>query len=152
MEGLMAKITVSSEITAISESGAPIGDPEITGEQALGELTVDGERVTVKYRTHDESGAQILSTLSISGATVTLDRQAGVCTHMVFEQGVTHTAIYSVGAYSFDVTVTARRVRGTLGAEGGRIDLYYDMCFGSDQRSVRMRIDVLTKNKARSGL
>lgn len=133
------KIEVVSEITDITDTGAPSGDAEMTRESADAFLHLFDEGMLITYSTVSD-GDKTVTDVEIKDGAVTVKRRGAVTCDFVFEEGVAHTSVYSVGPYAFDAIVTARRVRQGIDREGGRLDLYYGMNIGGAEKSVRMKI------------
>jgi uncharacterized beta-barrel protein YwiB (DUF1934 family) len=74
--------------------------------------------------------------------TVTVKRRGAIESEMVFSQGTSHSSVYEVPPYKFDVTVMARKIRNSLGRGGGILDMFYNMEIGGAVKSARMKITV----------
>ncbi len=133
------KIEVTSEITELDVSGNPEGKPEQTRECSSAFLHLSDEGMLITYISESEDG-KTSTDIEIESGRVTVKRRGDVKSCFVFEEGVTHTSLYSVGAYSFDASISTRRIRQGIDDGGGTLDLYYTMTIGGAGKSVRMRI------------
>ena len=66
---------------------------------------------------------------------------------MHFADGVVHKSEYSVPPYTFDTVITTKKVRNNLTRAGGRLDLYYEMNIGGQDKKVRMKIECTPINQ-----
>ncbi len=132
------KIEVTSEICDISERGIS-SDPEITRESAEAFLHLTDEGMLITYSVISE-GDKTLTDIEIIDKKVTVKRRGGVVCDFVFEEGRAHSSLYSVGPYSFDAVITARKIRQDIGKEGGTLRLFYGMNIGGAEKSVIMKI------------
>ena len=123
------KIKVVSEITNLSPSGAPEGEPEISEERAEAFLHFSDGELLISYRT-DSEGGEVTTDITVRDGRVLVVRRGAVGCDFLFEEGKEHRSVCSVGPYSFDASVMARRIRLGIGEYGGRIDLYYGMNIG----------------------
>ncbi len=126
------------------EGGIPDGEPEISIFTADGRLTVSDGALTLAYRETGE-GYVTLCELSVRPEGVMLSRrEAVVCDILFSEEEECHT-VYSVPPYKFDMTVVTKRIRNSLTAEGGTLQLVYGMNLGGQDKSVNMKITVRAK-------
>ncbi len=135
------RIKVASEITELTASGAPSGTPEITHENAGAFLHLNDGGMLITYM-QESDGVATSSDIEINGGAVLVRRSGGVTSSFLFEEGVSHKSLYSVGPYSFDAEIKTRRIRQGIGENGGRLDLYYTMTIGGADKSVRMSIEL----------
>ncbi|MBQ8528114.1 MAG: DUF1934 domain-containing protein [Clostridia bacterium] len=131
-------IKIESLIDELDSSGLTMGEPERTESAAVGYLRF-GEDATLTYTESGEYGS-VVTELWASGDTVTVKRTGAIVSELRFTEGLTHTSLYEVPPYKFDVSVKARRVRVDLKSEGGVVDVLYDMDIGGARKAVRMKI------------
>jgi len=134
------KFTVSSVIENLTPAGLPDGEPERTSLTAEGFYKINGDAYEITY-TEMTEGGKVISTIIIDGKGVRVIRRGAVDSEMVFIEGESHSSVYTVSPYSFDTTVSCRKIRSALGKDGGRLDIFYGMNIGGADKSVRMRID-----------
>ena len=134
------KFTVSSVIENLTPAGLPDGEPERTSLTAEGFYKINGDAYEITY-TEMTEGGKVISTIIIDGKGVRVIRRGAVDSEMVFIEGESHSSVYTVSPYSFDTTVSCRKIRSTLGKDGGRLDIFYGMNIGGADKSVRMRIE-----------
>ena len=132
-------LTVRSVIENLTERGTSDGEPEITEIKVFGKISASSGGVTVKYREEAEGAATDTEILIKDGA-VTVTRRGSIESEMRFQEGLTHTSLYSIPPYSFDTTVKTRRIRCAMTEDGGRLDIYYDMRIGGADKSVSMTV------------
>ncbi len=58
---------------------------------------------------------------------ITLLRIGSISSEMVFEQGKRHLSLYSTPYGNMEIGVMARKLNSTLDAEGGKIEIDYDI-------------------------
>lgn len=139
-----ADVKVRSVIDNLDSAGLAEGDSEITESSAVGYLHVlDG--VTLITYVEESEGSRVTTEVKCSGESVRVVRHGSIESDMELTVGSTHESLYAVGPYKFDVAVSAKKIRNSLGADGGRLDLIYDMKIGGAQKSVRMKIEVGVK-------
>ena len=135
-----AKITVNSVIDNLTDSGLPDGDPEINI------FTVDGiynhvNGVTEILYTEKNEESITVCTLRIENGDVALSRRGAVECRIMFAEGATCNTLYKVPPYSFDMSVTTLKIRNSLSASGGELQLIYNMNIGGQDKKVRMKIN-----------
>lgn len=134
------EVTVRSVIDNL-EGGLPVGDPEITVITARGSLTAEGEALSLKYR--ETEGEQYTDCeLRLYSHGISLSRRGAVVCDLLFSEGEECSTVYSVPPYKFDMTVLAKRIRGSITDGGGELSLLYSMNIGGQDKSVRMKIAV----------
>ncbi len=133
------KIKIDSSIENLGSAGLPEGEVEKSTEEAFGLYDYLGGDATLTYTVENESG-KTGSQIICSGGGVIVKRFGAIESRLVFEEGKSHSSLYSVPPYRFDATVRAKRVRLSLNEDGGSIDLLYNMNIGGAEKSARMKI------------
>ena len=133
------KIKIESTIENLSAAGLPEGDAERTSSICDGFYRFSDGEISLTYAEENEGG-RAESEIIFKDGGVTVYRKGAIESELYFKEGESHSSIYSVPPYKFDATVTARRVRVNLDAEGGTIDLLYNMKIGGAEKSTRMKI------------
>ena len=141
-----AEIRIVSVIENLSPSGIPEGEAERAESSATGYLHLTDGATFVTY-TEMTDGGKIVSEVRSEADTVKVIRRGAIESEMHFREGTSHSSVYSVGPYSFDAEVSTRRIRRELSAEGGRIELFYNMRIGGADKSARMKIWISTDSK-----
>lgn len=134
------KFIISSVIENLTPEGLSDGEPERTAITADGFYKINGDTYEISY-TENTEGGKVVSTIVASKEEVRVMRRGAVDSEMVFREGESHTSVYTVSPYSFDTTVSCRKIRFGLTKDGGRVDIFYGMNIGGAKKSVRMRID-----------
>lgn len=134
------KIYIRSTVEELGESGLAESS-ESSEEKLLGSLWAVDEALTLSYKGSTEGG-EVLSEIIICGGSVAVRRRGAISSELIFTEGVEHSSLYSVGQYSFDASVTAKRIRNSLTPEGGSLGLIYEMTVGGAKKRVNMRIEV----------
>lgn len=68
----------------------------------------------------------VTTTFRIEGDTITLNRDGGLTSQMIFQEGQFHESLYQTEfGFTMMITVCASRVRWDITCDGGRIDLTY---------------------------
>ena len=134
------KFTVSSVIENLLPSGLVDGAPERTVIKPDGFLKVCDGEYNISYSEATEGG-RVVTDIVISEKSVRVKRAGAVESDMYFEEGVSHSSLYSVPPYSFDAVVTTRKIRNSMTRDGGRVDIFYTMKIGGADKNVRMKIE-----------
>ena len=139
-----ADLTVHSVIDNLNDAGLPDGDPEINIFTTDGYVMANGECAEIKY---DEKDHEYIThcSLKIEGGQVALSRKGAVDCDILFKEGLTHSCIYRVPPYAFDMTVLTAKIRNSLTESGGELQLIYSMNIGGQEKKVRMKIKAVTK-------
>lgn len=87
-------------------------------------------------------GDETETDISVNDGEITVARRGGVTSKIVFREGFAHSSLYSLGTYSFDMSVTTRGVRVALGENGGRLDILYKMTVGGAEKDVRFSVRI----------
>jgi len=82
----------------------------------------------IRYEESELTGlAGVTTTFRVEQGKIILRRSGALSSEMVFQQGVSHTSLYQMEFGAFMITVCASRIFAHLGAQGGSIDLIYDI-------------------------
>ena len=105
-------------------------DGKTTDEMELvteGRLTANSAGgYTVSYEESEITGLEGTTTvLRVEGPRVTLLREGTVNSQMVFEEGRRHLSMYETPYGSLSVGVNTRRMKNTLGENGGDLEIDY---------------------------
>lgn len=136
------KIKIESSIENLDFSGLPDGDVERNVSEADGFYRFSEDEITLTYAEENEGG-RAESEIIYKNGYVVVKRRGAIESELRFEEGVSHSSIYSVPPYKFDATVSAKRVRVGLTPDGGKIDLLYSMKIGGAEKNARMKIWIL---------
>ena len=136
-------IKVSSVIEEVDDAGIVVGEQERTETKATGYLHVfeDGKYLF----TYSESGegGTVTTEICAVGRRVTVKRNGSIESCMEFEEGKSHSSVYSIPPYRFDALIRTKRVNLDLSEHKSKIELYYNMEIGGAVRSARMKIWIL---------
>ena len=136
-----AKISVSSTIENLTDTGVTDGAPEVTEARYDGFYKISDGEFLITYR-EDSEGQSVISDITVREGAVTVKRTGSVHSEIDFTEKAEHKSLYEVKPYAFDMTVFTRKIRSSLTKDGGRLDIYYDMTIGGAQKKVKMRIEV----------
>lgn len=68
----------------------------------------------------------VTTTFRIEGDKITLNRDGGLASQMIFQEGVFHESLYQTEfGFAMMITVCASRVKWDITQDGGQIDLTY---------------------------
>jgi len=140
-EKIQVKIKIYSLIDNLDDSGLTVGDSEISESVYDGFFEACADAAAIEYEERADDGNTVSCTVKAEGERVYVRRFGAVDTEMIFEQGLAHTSLYKVSPFSFDMTVTARKIRGTLSL-GSTLELIYSMEIGGAKKDCRMKITV----------
>lgn len=136
---IKVKIKIESIIENLDAQGNAEGDTEKNESKCFGQYSYSEDCTTLSYTERGEGG-EVSSLITVSDDGVTVKRCGAIVSEMKFKEGVSHSSLYSIPPYSFDATVTARKIRLALNEDGGSLDLFYNMKIGGAEKSARMRI------------
>lgn len=134
------KIIISSAVEELDSSGLAESS-EKSENRALGILDAEDGVLTLSYKENTDGG-EVSSEVIVCGSEVVVRRSGALTSEFIFAEGREHSSLYSVGPYSFDATVTAKKIRNSLTAEGGALSLLYEMEVGGAKKRVKMKIEV----------
>ena len=133
-------LKIESVIENLDPAGLPDGEAERNQSLAEGYLKyTEGGEAILMYREESEGGAAD-SEITVKDGAVTVKRMGAIESTLYFKEGETHNSVYSVPPYKFDASVYTKRVRLDLTADGGKIDLFYNMKIGGAEKNARMKI------------
>mgnify|MGYP002870011752 CR=1 FL=1 len=91
-----------------------------------GTMERKGDTVYLRYDESEMTGMEgTTTTFAVTQDCVTLTRTGAVESEMLFEKGKQHVSLYDMGFGAMTIGVRARRLRNSLGPEGGRLELSY---------------------------
>ena len=92
--------------------------------------------------TEEVEGRRVHTTLTyrMNAGRVHLKKRGATKCEMIFEEGYTHTSVYEMSPYKFDMVVEGQKVKASLGEEGGEISLTYLRTIGGDTAKVVLQI------------
>ncbi len=134
------RFKISSTIENLDENGLVFGESEKTEISPVGTYIYTEEECRISYEESGEGG-EVKTDIFVTGELVKVIRRGAVKSEMHFSEGKTHASLYEVTPYSFDTTVYTKKIRNTLTKTGGRLDIFYTMTIGGQQKVVRMRIE-----------
>ena len=129
---------VRSRIDNLDESGL-VEEGEELAVESRGFLRASEDELLLTY-TEGEGENKVFCQVAVRGDAVCVNRRGATDSVMHLEVGKKHTSIYKVPPYSFDMEVEARKIRNSMTLQGGRLDLFYDMCIGGQKKRVRLSV------------
>ena len=135
------KFKISSYIENLDSSGIPEGEVEKTEICPVGIFRAEGGSLLLSY-TEKSEGGEIFSEIAVESGTVTVCRSGAIVSEMRFREGESHRSLYQIPPYSFDTVIYTKKIRNTLSENGGRLDIFYTMSIGGQDKNVRMKIEV----------
>ena len=136
-----AKINVFSVIENLTDNGPADAEAEKNEGLFMGYLHVFDSSVLITY-TETQEGASVTSEIKYEDGKVRVVRRGAIVSDMLFSEGDTHSSVYTVVPYSFDASVTTRKIRCDIGADGGKLNILYSMRIGGADKRCRMTITV----------
>ena len=109
------------------------GTQKIAGEETQtvqivtdGTMRREGETVYLSYEESEMTGMEgTTTTFAVGKDNVILTRTGAIQSRMVFETVKKNVGLYDLGFGALTIGVKARRMKSTLGPEGGRLELSY---------------------------
>lgn len=122
------------------------GEAESIKYSLSAEYGYSGENAEIRYRENTDQG--IISTvITVRGGAVRVVRTGDVNSDIILSEGLEHKSVYSVGAFAFDMSVTAKKIRSGLCESGGRLDILYKMTVGGAEKDVHFGIRIGVDSK-----
>lgn len=91
-----------------------------------GTMKQEGDMVYLSYEESEMTGMEgTTTTFAVGKDNVILTRTGTVQSKMVFEKGKKNVGLYDMGYGALTIGVKARRMKSTLGPNGGRLELSY---------------------------
>ncbi len=143
---IKVKVKIESIIENLDSAGLLDGDAEKSISETEGTYRYNNGEAFLNFSEESEGG-RVRTEIKCLGGSVTVRRDGAIESYMHFFEGESHHSIYTISPYQFDATVTARRVRIDLGADGGHIDLLYNMKIGGADKNARMKIWISQASK-----
>lgn len=103
-------------------------EPDVIELVTEGEMTQRDGGWDLRYEESDLTGLSgVTTTFRIEKEKITLSRTGKLNSQMVFQEGVAHDSLYQVEFGALMITVCASKVTYDLTAEGGTVDLVYNI-------------------------
>ena len=96
---------------------------------------------TIKYMQKTEGG-DYTTLITVKDGKMTLLREGAIAGVMEFSEGALTKTVYSVVPYSFDAEIETKRLRCSLTALGGTLELLYLLTVGGAKKRMRLSITV----------
>lgn len=91
-----------------------------------GTMKRDGDTLYLSYEESEMTGMEgTTTTFEVGTDNVVLTRTGAVQSRMVFEKGKKNVSLYDVGFGVLTIGVKARRLKNSLGPDGGRLEISY---------------------------
>lgn len=101
-------------------------EPDFIELVSAGTLEQTEEGYTIAYQESELTGLEGTTTvLRVSDGQVTLLRQGGVNSLMVFEEGRQHVSVYETPEGTLAISINTQRLRSALDDQGGDIEIQY---------------------------
>ena len=117
------------------------GEDEVISFVTRGELSRSLDALTISYDELTESGVAHC-TIVASTDKITVKRHGAIESTLVFREGLTHSSVYSLGGFAFDMTVRTKKIKNELDGHGGRLAIHYDMTVGGADKEVRFSVRI----------
>ena len=148
------KITPAEEDSILDcvENALPESD-EVGAEEFFTEAVMDVSpdgRITLRYEESELSGMEGTTTELIftkdEPTLVTLRRTGTVRCALVMEEHRQHSGVYETPVMPLDLTVITHSLRNTVTEDGGILDAYYSLRFGTITTTrTRLRVEVTVR-------
>ena len=98
-----------------------------------------GGLMRLSYEETSEGGP-IKSDITIADGHVRVRRTGAIESDFMFAEGEVTKSLYKIPPYSFDTSITTKKIRNNLTRSGGKLTIIYDMNVGGADKNVRMTI------------
>lgn len=139
-------IKISSVIENLDECGLT-EDTERDGVTARGVFEYRATGCVLEYD-EERDGSKVHSALTVTGGKVTLKKTGDINCAFTFISGEETSAIYSTGAFSFDVKITTKRFNYDATPDACAIRLIYSMNIGGQEKKVNLALRATPAAKA----
>ena len=134
------EIKIHSVIDNLDDLGTPDSDPEINITTLKGTADISDGTGTLKY-TEENEGQKIYTDITVlPDGRVELKRRGALVSDMIFSENEATKTIYEIPPYKFDMLIETKKIRNSLSAGGGELQLIYSMEVGGSRKNARMKI------------
>ena len=124
-------------------------EAEVFFTEAVMDVSADG-RITIRYEESELSGMEGTTTELIFSknepSLVTLRRTGTVRCAIVMEEHRQHSGVYQTPVMPLDLTVTTHSLTNTITEDGGVLDAYYSIRFGTVTTTrTRLKVEVTVR-------
>lgn len=134
-------LKITSKIDNFDEAGKPDGSPEISESSHSGAMKISLGSISLSYRENTEGGSVFSDILIHESGAVTVRRSGAIDSTMHFDENEEYNTVYSLPPYKFDMSVKTKKIKNSISALGGRLEIYYDMNIGGAEKQVYMKIE-----------
>lgn len=132
---------ISSHIENLNDAGFCEGDVEKSALAYSGFFKIEENCFIISYKEKNEGG-QTMSELTVFPDKVLLKKRGAVCSDIQFCENESHSSIYEVVPFRFDMTVVTKKIRNNLTKDGGTLDIHYEMNIGGQNKRLRLKIEI----------
>lgn len=126
-----------------------------TGKESMtqrteGRLCREGEGWSLTYREGEDSGlGRTRTTLRLEGGQMTLTRSGELTSHMVFQEGQSHTSLYETPYGKLPMTIRTLSLKSDLSRRGGTVSVQYQIQLGGGPAGeTRLRLTIKAKENS----
>ena len=135
------KIKITSVIENLDQNGLTEGEPEKTETTSDGFYKIAEDSYLIMY-SEQTDGGRVVSDIEIRDNFVSVKRRGGLESNLLFTEGESHKSLYTIPPYSFDVEIITKKIRNNLTRDGGRLDIFYTMKIGGQDKNIKMKIEI----------
>ena len=132
-------LKIKSYIDNVDEDGRV--DREESESTHKAALKISCGETSLSYREATESGSVFSDILVHESGAVTVRRTGAIDSTLHFDENEEFNTVYSLPPYKFDMTVKTEKIKNTLSALGGLIEIKYEMSVGGAKKRVLMQIE-----------
>lgn len=141
------EIKIHSIIENLDDAGLATENVERENTTARGSFDYRLTGGTLEYD-EESGGAKVHSILEVSGGRATLTKTGDINCKFSFISGEDTTALYTTGAFSFDVKINTKRLKYDATPASCSIRLIYSMNIGGQEKRVNLLLEALPVYKA----
>lgn len=120
------KTPIDIKIRSERATNIPIAEkPETLNIDATGYIQKTKTGYRLVYTESDSDGTEVETTINAIGSTVSISKDGGVKSTMVFEQGMRHNCIYDTGFFPMQLAVRTKELHNTIEGTSGKLDIKY---------------------------
>ena len=131
-------ITVSSVIENLDDFGLADGESEKSEIKAPCFLKLDEQKAVISYTEKNENGKTVTEII-IEENSVAVNKHGDIETSMLFIEKELTKTLYNVPPFSFDAEIYTRKIRNSVTATGGKLELYYNITVGGAKKNTVLR-------------
>lgn len=136
------KLKICSYIDNLDDNGLLTAEREVSEQTYSGAMKISCGDTSLSYRESTEGGSVFSDILISESGAVTVRRTGAIDSTMYFNEKEEYNTVYTIPPYKFDMNIKTKKIRSTLTEAGGTLEIFYEMNIGTQEKKVKMKIEV----------